>query len=64
KNLIKALILFIFKKNNNLYLYINYRSLNKILIKNYYSLSLISEILDRILNNKYFLKINIKNIYY
>ncbi|PYH29552.1 uncharacterized protein BO87DRAFT_267359, partial [Aspergillus neoniger CBS 115656] len=53
-----ASIFFIFKKNNNLYFYINYRSLNKIFIKNYYSLSLISEILDRVSGSKYFLKIN------
>ena len=31
---IKALILFILKKNKDLYLYINYRRLNKIIIKN------------------------------
>ncbi|PWY92102.1 hypothetical protein BO70DRAFT_282570, partial [Aspergillus heteromorphus CBS 117.55] len=57
-------ILFIFKKNNNLYFYIDYRDLNKIFIKNYYFLSLILKILNRISESIYFLKINIKNIYY
>ncbi|RAL06210.1 uncharacterized protein BO80DRAFT_318980, partial [Aspergillus ibericus CBS 121593] len=52
------------KKNNNLYLYIDYRNLNKVSIKNCYSLFPILKILNKVLNNKYFLKINIKNTYY
>ncbi|RAK98050.1 uncharacterized protein BO80DRAFT_362490 [Aspergillus ibericus CBS 121593] len=48
----EAPILFIFKKNNNLYFYMNYKDLNKIYIKNYYFLSFISEILNRVLNSK------------
>ncbi|RAL06207.1 uncharacterized protein BO80DRAFT_343175, partial [Aspergillus ibericus CBS 121593] len=55
-------LFFYIKKNNSLYLYINYRSLNKVFIKNYFFLFFISEILDRVSSNKYFLKINIKNI--
>ncbi|RAL01490.1 uncharacterized protein BO80DRAFT_354469, partial [Aspergillus ibericus CBS 121593] len=55
---------FIFKKNNNLYLYMDYRDLNKISIKNYYSLFFILEIPNRVLGSKYFLKNNIKNTYY
>ncbi|RAK98046.1 uncharacterized protein BO80DRAFT_317781, partial [Aspergillus ibericus CBS 121593] len=51
-------ILFILKKNNNLYFYINYRNFNKIFIKNYYFLFFILQILNRVINNKYFLKIN------
>ncbi|PWY87774.1 hypothetical protein BO70DRAFT_287789, partial [Aspergillus heteromorphus CBS 117.55] len=60
----EVFIFFIFKKNNSLYFYINYKNLNKIFIKNYYFLSLILKILNRILRSIYFLKINIKNIYY
>ncbi|RAK96415.1 uncharacterized protein BO80DRAFT_366361, partial [Aspergillus ibericus CBS 121593] len=60
KSLVGALILFILKKNN-LYFYINYKSFNKISIKNYYSLFFISEIFNRVINSKYFLKINIKD---
>ena len=41
-----SLILFIKKKNNSLQLCVNYRCLNIIFIKNKYSISLISEILD------------------
>ncbi|PWY62811.1 hypothetical protein BO83DRAFT_325326, partial [Aspergillus eucalypticola CBS 122712] len=54
KNLTRVSILFIFKNNNNLYFYINYRDFNKVFIKNYYSLFLISEILVKISGNKYF----------
>jgi hypothetical protein len=41
-----APILFISKKDRSLHLYIDYRGLNEITIKNRYPLSLISEILD------------------
>ncbi|PYH40632.1 uncharacterized protein BP01DRAFT_307788, partial [Aspergillus saccharolyticus JOP 1030-1] len=54
KSSTRALILFISKKNNSLYLYIDFRNLNRIFIKNYYSLYLILEILNKIK----FLKIN------
>ena len=60
----KALILFVSKKNNNLYLYVYYREFNKIIIKNRYLLSLINKILNRLNNIKYFIKLNLKNIYY
>ena len=43
-----ALILFIKKKNDNLKLYINYRNLNKIIVKNRYSLLLIEKSLDKL----------------
>ncbi|RAL05025.1 uncharacterized protein BO80DRAFT_346590, partial [Aspergillus ibericus CBS 121593] len=55
---------FIFKKNSSLYLCVDYKSFNKIFIKNYYFLFFILKILNRVLNNKYFLKINIKDAYY
>ncbi len=43
-----ASILFIFKKNKDLRMCINYRGLNKIIKKNRYPLSLIGETLDRL----------------
>ena len=42
------LILFISKSNKSLKFYVNYRALNNIIIKNNYSLSLISELQDRL----------------
>ncbi len=57
-------ILFIFKKNNNLHLCMNYQDLNKITVKNHYSLSLINEILNRLNKIKQFTKLNLKNVYH
>ncbi len=42
----------------------NYRDLNKIIVKNRHLLSLISETLDRLNKVKQFTKLNLKNIYY
>jgi len=53
-----------FKKNNKLRLCINYRDLNAITIKNYYSLFLIIETLNRLNESKCFIKLNLKNVYY
>ena len=63
-NSIKIFILFVFKKNKNLYLYIDYRELNAIIIKNYYSFFLIDETLNHLINITYFIKLNLKNVYY
>ena len=52
------------KKNDELRLYIDYRNLNAIIIKNRYSLSLISETLNRLCESKIFIKLNLKNAYY
>lgn len=46
KSLINALILFMSKKNDNLRLYMNYKGLNKIIIRNKHSLLLINKILN------------------
>ncbi len=43
-----APILFIFKKNESLRIYVNYRELNKIIKKNRHPLSFIEETLDRL----------------
>ena len=52
------------KKNNELRLCVDYRDLNAIIIKNRYSLFLISETLNRLCELKIFIKLNFKNIYY
>ena len=57
-------ILFIFKKNNELHLCINYKKLNAMIIKNRYSLPLITKTLNRLYNVKIFMKLNLKNIYH
>ena len=63
-SLISILILFILKKDRILYLYINYKALNKIIIKNYYLLLLINKILIRLISIKYLTKLDLKDIYY
>ena len=62
--LINVFILFIFKKNEKLRLYMNYRELNFVIIKNRYLLLLIIKTLNRLNDLKYFNKLNLKNIYY
>ena len=63
-NFVETLILFIFKKNNSLRLYVNYRDLNIIIIKNKCSLFLIKKTFDRLINVAYFTKFNLMNAYY
>ena len=57
-------MLFIKKINNSLRLYIDYKKLNEIIIKNNYSLSLLLNFLKRFAYVKHFIKINIRNAYY
>jgi len=57
-------ILFVFKKDNTFRLYINYRELNLIIIKNRYLLFFIEKILNRLIDICYFIKFDFKNIYY
>jgi len=57
-------ILFVSKSNNKLRLYINYRDLNTIIIKNRYLLSLIIKTLDYLCEAKRFIILNLKNVYY
>ena len=52
-----------FKKNEKLRLYIDYRKLNEIIIKNRYSLSNINELQNKLLKTKYFTKFNLKEVY-
>ena len=56
-------ILFIKKLEDNLYFYINYQALNKIIIKNYYSISLIQETLNYLSKTYYYIKLNIITIF-
>ena len=52
------------KKNNELRLYVDYRGLNAIIIKNRYLLFLIFETLNRLCELKIFIKLNLKNAYH
>ena len=57
-------IIFVPKKDGSLRLCVDYRGLNKITVKNRYPLPLISEILDRASNAKFFSKVDLKDAYY
>ena len=59
-----ASMLFIFKKNNSFRLYVDYKELNVLIIKNKCSLLLIDETLDRFVNAAYFIKLDFKNAYH
>jgi hypothetical protein len=63
-NLAGTLILFILKKDGSLRLCVNYRSLNKIMIKNRYSLSLVRKILNRFSGAAVYTKLDLKEAYY
>jgi hypothetical protein len=52
------------KSNGDLRLYIDYRALNKLIIKNRYALLLIDEIINRLSDAKIYIKLNLKNAYY
>jgi hypothetical protein len=57
-------ILFILKKDGSLRLYVNYRDLNKIIIKNRYPFPLMGEILDRLNGAAVYTKLDLKEAYY
>ena len=57
-------VLFVLKKNEDLWLCVDYKDLNKITIKNHHSFSFISEILNCLNDTKIFIKLNLKNIYH
>ena len=56
-------VMFMLKSDSSLQLVINYRHLNSITIKNHYSLSLISNILNCFQGAQKFTKLNCKNAY-
>ena len=64
KLLTKYFIIFVPKKNGGLQLYINYRTVNKITIKNRYLLLLISKLINRLKITKIFFKLDLKNTYH
>ena len=57
-------ILFVFKKGGRLYLCMNYKDLNAIIIKNLHFLSLITKTLNRLCEIKRFIKLNLKNVFH
>ena len=61
---VDASIFFVFKKNDDLRLCMNYKKFNAITIKNRHSLFLITKILNRFCEVKYFIKLNLKNVYH
>ena len=54
-----ALVLFTKKKNGSLRMYIDYHKLNKITIKNNYSLPQIDELFNQLQGESYFSKIDL-----
>jgi len=64
KSFIETPILFVLKKDGSLRLYIDYRTLNKMTVKNRYPLSLIDEIIDRLSGIIVYIKLNFRDIYY
>ena len=61
---IETLILFMKKSDDNLRLCVNYRKLNKVIIKNKYSLPLFLKMLKRFAKTRRFIKIDIRNAYH
>ena len=60
----KISIFFIFKKDEELRLCVDYKNLNIIIVKNRHSLSLITKMLNRFNEFKQFTKFDSKNIYH
>ena len=56
--------MFVKKKDEILRLYINYRKLNDIIIKNRYLLPNVIELRDRLVNAKIFTKLDLREGYY
>jgi hypothetical protein len=52
------------KNNKGLRFYVDYRALNKLIIKNRHALSLIDETIDRLSNAKIYIKLDLKDAYY
>ena len=59
-----APIFFVPKKDNILRLYVDYRALNKLTVKNRHFLFLINETIDRLANAKIFIKLDLRDAYY
>jgi hypothetical protein len=52
------------KKDGDLRLYVDYYLLNKLTVKNRYTLFLIGEFIDRLSDTAIYIKLDIRNIYY
>ena len=63
KSFADAPVLFVLKKNENLHLYVDYKELNVIIIKNQHFLSLIQKTMNRLIEMKKFIKLNIQHVY-
>ena len=59
-----ASMFFVFKKNNNFRLCVDYKELNALIIKNKCLFLLIDETLNRFMNAAYFIKLDFKNVYH
>jgi hypothetical protein len=64
KSLTGVFIFFTSKKDKILRLYVDYRGLNKITVKNRYPLSLISETIDRLFRAVRYIKLNLRDTFY
>ncbi len=60
----EASVLFVKKSNESLHLCVNYHDLNEITVKNNYLLSLLFEMLNHFAHARYFIKVDIYNIYH
>ena len=56
-------MLFVFKSNDKLKLCVDYRNLNIIIKKNCYSFFLINQLLNRFVDTKLYMKLNIRFAY-
>jgi hypothetical protein len=56
-------VIFIKKPSRRLRLYIDYRDLNKIIVKNHYSILLVCKILNRIIYTRFFIKLDIITVF-
>jgi hypothetical protein len=62
--LARALILFAKKKDGSLRLCVDYRGLNKIIVKNCHPLPLITESLERLAEARFYTKLDVREAYY
>ena len=59
-----ALVLFVKKKDGSLRMCVDYRQLNKVIIKNKYPLSRIDDLFDQLQGAEYFSKIDLQSGYH
>jgi hypothetical protein len=64
KSLAGAPILFAKKKDGSIRLYVDYQGLNKVTVKNWHPLPLITESLNRLASARYYTKLNVKEAYH